>query len=484
MRNLLTLCFFSLLLMLPMNALADCSYPGSFSLEGTMGNGINFQIHAAFWGDNPCLVVGETVYLRPNGKTSTIPLYGQIDDETCYLREIIDGKVCGNFLIEMPGPSELQEIDQLVGRQIKGSWLLNDKEYPFQDVRLQHNTGFAVDDANIDYDSYLHHRKLDYRQMSGLYGNYEIMAGDTLYNQLEIVANCDSVLWHSQTYNGMCDWDVLFSTPGLDQDYFDTRNRCFSPSVDEGEYETIAMDDVLMLYRTNSVPEETDNFIDLRDVYPKLADYVVLHVTSPSATAYMDFDLKIPRTDNQNLKRSIRKWVCQCLGIRNDDGDDYWTMAEQVAQNYLLSTSKTDEGDAPYYRQLLADQKSNKTTKYLTLFYRLTDYDGGLHPSVLSQSITFRKSDGKVMNYSDWFENKESIRSIVDKQMRLQNKSLDFGNDLLPIPQNAPSFDNGCFSFEYQQYEATSSTYELLSCTISAKELMPYLTTEAKKLIK
>jgi len=493
-RNL----FLLLVMLLPSSLWAGSNqHDGRFSLTGKLGENINFAIFASYRGDDLCMVVGETNYTRQNGKVSTIKLYGTISDNHCYLYEMVDNQVCGNFEIEMPSLNELDNPQQVDGREIKGCWRYNDKEYPFNGVHLG-QLNIKMTAKSDRYSKFMTPHANDWRRISGQYGywNKSCPGAESEY-LISLDVTADSVYWHTTGDNEMCGWDCNFTTPGY-QHAQKNDAYCFSPKVDGGEYKSIVLNDVIFLDRTNDIPEETDNFVQLSGIYPKFSDHVSIHATrsfddkNPEAISYVDLDLQVPYSDNKRLNDSIHAWVCNALNHGNAPYLDYWEIAQGTAESLLegfFEPEKDDDGKMELWQLNNAGRNVRFSDydkkKYLNLTSSGYDYMGGAHPFSYSYTQTLRRSDGKVMRYLDWFTNLDKVRAIVEKYMRqLEDIEFDAPRGSMELPYNEPYFSNGNFIFEFQQYEAAPYCYGMPSCEVPLSVLMPYLTQAAKNLVK
>lgn len=488
---------FLLFSLLPLSLWAGYKYDGQFTLEGKLGDNINFAIIAAYQGNNPCIVVGETRYTRQNGKVSTIKLYGTLTDNYCYLREMVDNQVCGNFNIEMPTPQELSNPQLVNNKEVKGTWLCNEKELTFNGVHLSLNADQKAGQGDLAK-KFLPAHSADWRHISGQYGYWDKSFPDAeSYYKLKLTVENDSVYWHSEADNEMCSWVCNFTTPGLKNAQKNEAN-CFSPVVDGGQYRSIILRDAIFLERTNEMPEETDNFVNLDGIYPKIAESVNIHKTrsfdpkNEEAVSYVDVSLEVPIFDSKRLNDSIHAWVADALSHGNTPSLNYWELAEDCADGVLEGFAEPmtdDDGNMELWQLNNAGRNVSfsdyESKKFINLSAYGYDYMGGAHPFSYSYTHTIRRSDGKVMRYNDWFTNLEKVRAIVEKYMRkLEDVEYDYSVGKLPLPDNLPSFSHGHFYFEYQQYEVAPYCYGMPQCEIPVSVLMPYLTPAAKTLVK
>lgn len=245
-------------------AWADTGFSGYFSLNGTMGeSNIRFRIDLAYWGDSPCLVAGQTTYIAKNGKETHIKVYGTIDNEECTLFEFVKDRVCGVFTLNnLPNVDDLADFKIVAGTKIEGNWSYQEKSHTFNDVKLERY-------ADVDYD-FLKHPDWDWSQLSGEYAYVWETGEGKIDATLNWVVSPDSVTWQFSFNNEELGvgGDFTKTTPGYGHET-SSHDDCFTIEVDDVIYRVEPMQDVLLIYLLNELPE-TDSFIDMRGVYPRV----------------------------------------------------------------------------------------------------------------------------------------------------------------------------------------------------------------------
>ena len=145
--------------------------------------------------------------------------------------------------------------------------------------------------------------------------------------------------------------------------------------------------------------------------------------------------------------------------------------------------------------------KLYETKRYVTYHYTTFEYGGGIHGYTTEVGFTFRKSDGKQIKLLQDTDSpelaqliKEGIKSFFaggpDKAMT-DEEVLEFlfaedTDDLanIPLPLNAPYLSDTGVVFLYTQYEIAPYSSGIITFEVPFKDIMPYLTQEAKALIK
>jgi hypothetical protein len=139
--------------------------------------------------------------------------------------------------------------------------------------------------------------------------------------------------------------------------------------------------------------------------------------------------------------------------------------------------------------------KEYETESFVT--YTLSSYIGlgGAHPLSLEEGATFRKSDGRRL---DWniirndmrIELDELIKSFLMDYVEVANEE-DLepylpGTDIyaIPLPQSPPYLLENGVAFIYQQYEIMGYAMGMPADTIAYERMMPLLTRNVQKLIE
>jgi hypothetical protein len=144
--------------------------------------------------------------------------------------------------------------------------------------------------------------------------------------------------------------------------------------------------------------------------------------------------------------------------------------------------------------------KLYETKRYVTYHYTTYEYGGGIHGYTTEVGFTFRKSDGKqipLLQDTDSPELaqliKEGVKSFFaggPDQTITDEEVLEFlfasevdELDNIPLPHNAPYLSDTGVVFLYTQYEIAPYSSGIITFEIPFKDIMPYLTEEAKELI-
>jgi hypothetical protein len=140
-------------------------------------------------------------------------------------------------------------------------------------------------------------------------------------------------------------------------------------------------------------------------------------------------------------------------------------------------------------------KKEYETESFVT--YTLSSYIGlgGAHPLNIEEGATFRKSDGRRLDWNIFritkrMELDEMIRSSLMDYLDVTNEE-DMepylpGTDIyaIPLPHTPPYLLENGVAFIYQQYEIMSYAMGMPADTITYERMMPLLTCNAQKLIE
>ena len=150
-----------------------------------------------------------------------------------------------------------------------------------------------------------------------------------------------------------------------------------------------------------------------------------------------------------------------------------------------------------YYEITLEAQ----TNRYVTYLYRQHEYQGGVHGYTTDVGFTFRKSDGKQIKLLENTDSpelaklvKEGIKSFFaggpDKTMS-DEEVLEFlfaseaeELDNIPLPLDNPNLTKTGVVFLYTQYEIAPYSSGIITFEVPFAKILPFLTKEAKDMIK
>lgn len=245
------------------------------------------------------------------------------------------------------------------------------------------------------------------------------------------------------------------------------------------------------------------------------------HNIDSMATSALNVEFPVANKKKAALIGSIREWISEELGGTYGNGlqgdydkllgdttavmDHYFAGIEKYnATNWHDIMDNLDGAERPEMElyDSIAITKWQEGQQWVTMQYVNSVYLGGAHGSYLIFGQTFRKSDGRrigweIIRKSD--DPEDNIQSLMRKGLveyfgdgNPDFKEEELGDYLqgeanayyIPMPQCPPLFTKEGIMFLYNQYEIAAYAAGLPQFVISYKDLMPYLTETAKRLIK
>ena len=217
-----------------------------------------------------------------------------------------------------------------------------------------------------------------------------------------------------------------------------------------------------------------------------------------------------PTSGNPILMNAIREYISESLGISyagelennmqgSYDGDlsngqkmiDYYfdlKYKEFKKAHDLMAENMT--GDVPTFASETEIHFLYETDKFVT--YEMKKYEdmGGAHGGTFISGMTFRKSDGRRV---EWDLFTKSMQDVIKKGLKkyfevntdeeLEN-SLSLENTyLLPLPATPPVFTKEGVLFTYQQYEIAAYAAGLPSFIVPYDEAKSLMNTTGKNLL-
>ena len=217
-----------------------------------------------------------------------------------------------------------------------------------------------------------------------------------------------------------------------------------------------------------------------------------------------------PTSGNPILMNAIREYISESLGISyagelennmqgSYDGDlsngqkmiDYYfdlKYKEFKKAHDLMAENMT--GDVPTFASETEIHFLYETDKFVT--YEMKKYEdmGGAHGGTFISGMTFRKSDGRRV---EWDLFTKSMQDVIKKGLKkyfevntdeeLEN-SLSLENTyLLPLPATPPVFTKEGVLFTYQQYEIAAYAAGLPSFIVPYNEAKSLMNTTGNNLL-
>ncbi len=217
-----------------------------------------------------------------------------------------------------------------------------------------------------------------------------------------------------------------------------------------------------------------------------------------------------PTSGNPILVNAIREYISESLGISyagemennmqgsysGDLGDGqkmidyYFDLKYKEFKNAHDEMAEHMQSDTPTFASETEIHYLYETDKFVT--YEMKKYEdmGGAHGGTFIAGMTFRKSDGRRV---DWDLFTKSMQDVIKKGLKkyfevntdeeLEN-CLSLENAyLMPLPVTPPVFTKEGVSFTYQQYEIAPYAAGLPSFIVPYNEAMALMNTTGKNLL-
>ena len=217
-----------------------------------------------------------------------------------------------------------------------------------------------------------------------------------------------------------------------------------------------------------------------------------------------------PTSGNPILVNAIREYISESLGISyagemennmqgsysGDLGDGqkmidyYFDLKYKEFKNAHDEMAEHMQGDVPTYVSETEIHYLYETDKFVT--YEMKKYEdmGGAHGGTFISGMTFRKSDGRRV---EWDLFTKSMQDVIKKGLKkyfevntdeeLEN-SLSLENTyMLPLPATPPVFTKEGVLFTYQQYEIAAYAAGLPSFIVPYNEAKSLMNTTGNNLL-
>jgi len=233
----------------------------------------------------------------------------------------------------------------------------------------------------------------------------------------------------------------------------------------------------------------------VKTVSLSFSDSVVVNNLGSGVRISADF----PVSGNILVVNSIREWISENLG-GTYSGD--MANGQSMLQYYTKGINKDLQKDiaefeynsgAWYY--IARFDKAYETDQYVTYQYYLETYMGGAHGSHCAEGQTFRKLDGRRMDWNVFRNDRmDALRAKIKSALQEQYfATIDQENpdDVLfeeaknyfPLPESLPVFLEDGVEFTYQPYEIAPYAAGEPTCVISYESLSDYLSSTGKSLL-
>ena len=201
-----------------------------------------------------------------------------------------------------------------------------------------------------------------------------------------------------------------------------------------------------------------------------------------------------------SLRTHINSWICGNLNRPNDVKNYGESLFESLSNDWhgVYDDMEPEERLGAFTRHYEVTLET-QTDRYVTYFYRHHEYQGGMHGYTTEVGFTFRKSDGKQIPLLENTDSPEFAQLLKDGVKRFFGGDTPMSDeevleylfasevevlDDLPLPGNAPYLTKTGVVFLYTQYEIAPYSSGIITFEVPFAQMQPFLTKEAKELIK
>ena len=223
-------------------------------------------------------------------------------------------------------------------------------------------------------------------------------------------------------------------------------------------------------------------------------------------TANVELFVHWPVKGDKAVVDSLQKFIGSLVDCNFSDAKSIKDYGESLFESLSIDWHSTFDEMPPDERLGALERthsiiKLYETKNYVTYHYHTFEYGGGIHGYTTEVGFTFRKSDGKQIKLLENTDSpelaqlvKEGIKSFFaggpDKTMS-DEEVLEFlfaseaeELDNIPLPLNNPYLSDTGVVFLYTQYEIAPYSSGIISFEIPFAQILPFLTKEAKDMIK
>lgn len=206
---------------------------------------------------------------------------------------------------------------------------------------------------------------------------------------------------------------------------------------------------------------------------------------------------EFPKNSKDALSASVQEWISEQLGSTYQGS---FAKGKSMLKYYVDKQMKVLDvwengmpGEITYDVRI---RKIYETDLLVTYQYEMEGYFGGAHGARVVQGVTFRKMDGRRMDWNIFLNDKSTevltmITEAIQKQYFQMEDKKEFHQqlligeyeDILPRPQTCPVYVKDGISIIYQQYEVAPYAAGLPSCVLPYAQVKPLLSVTGQLLL-
>lgn len=206
---------------------------------------------------------------------------------------------------------------------------------------------------------------------------------------------------------------------------------------------------------------------------------------------------EFPKNSKDALSASVQEWISEQLGSTYQGS---FAKGKSMLKYYVDKQMKVlDAWENGMPGEITYDVRIRKiyeTDLLVTYQYEMEGYFGGAHGARAVQGVTFRKVDGRRMDWSIFLPDKSwEVQKLITKAIQKDyfeieddkefHDALLIGEyeDILPRPQTCPVYVKDGLSIIYQQYEVAPYAAGMPSCVLPYAQVKPLLSVTGQLLL-
>lgn len=206
---------------------------------------------------------------------------------------------------------------------------------------------------------------------------------------------------------------------------------------------------------------------------------------------------EFPKNSKDALSASVQEWISEQLGSTYQGS---FAKGKSMLKYYVDKQMKVlDAWENGMPGEITYDVRIRKiyeTDLLVTYQYEMEGYFGGAHGARAVQGVTFRKVDGRRMDWNIFLPDKSwEVQKLITKAIQKDyfeieddkefHDALLIGEyeDILPRPQTCPVYVKDGISIIYQQYEVAPYAAGLPSCVLPYAQVKPLLSVTGQLLL-
>lgn len=211
----------------------------------------------------------------------------------------------------------------------------------------------------------------------------------------------------------------------------------------------------------------------------------------------VSIEAEFPKNSKDVLSANIQEWMSEQLGSTYKGSFAKGkSMLKYYVDKQLKELDTWENGMPGEITYNVRIRKIYETDLLVTYEYDMEGYFGGAHGSHIVEAMTFRKVDGRRMDWSIFLPDKSwEVRKLITQTIQKDyfeieddkefHDALLIGEyeEILPRPQMCPVYVKDGISIIYQQYEVAPYAAGMPSCVLPYAQVKPLLSVTGQLLL-